>query len=301
MAARLKLSELSEDPNRAADWRAIRVDLRGGLNEQSATSTIQSLRDHLQKAEAAGKPVNFVCLTIDSPGGSSADAIALIEEVEGLRRDGIYVAAYVPLLARADAAIIASACDSISIAPDAVLGGSGAAAFSDNEVRDLVERIQIMAKERGRRWSLPAAMIDRRLKVYKYNNEAANQVAYMAESEWQTLRDKDQWQAAELVCDVGSLLKLDGTEAVEFGVADHAVENMAEFQREFGLEDAPALVKENWANWFVEQLKANSFLPYFLLFFGTSALITEVSAPGLVGPGFIALLFYSLFFWHRNF
>lgn len=164
-------------------------------------------------------------------------------------------------------------------------------------MRDLVERIQIMAKERGRRWSLPAAMIDRRLKVHKYTNAGANQVAYFAESEWQTLRDKDQWQAGEIICDVGSLLKVDGTEAVRLNLADHAVENMPEFQREFGLEKAPELVEKNWAHWFIEELKHVDRLPYILLFFGTIALITEVSSPGLVGPGFIALLFYSLFFW----
>ena len=44
-------------------------------------------------------------------------------------------------------------------------------------------------------------------------------------------------------------------------------------------------------------MKQIDYLPYLLLFFGTSALIAEVSSPGLMGPGFLALLFYALFFW----
>ena len=297
LAGALKLSELSENAGAQAQWNAIRFELRGGINEELATSSIQAIRERLQTAEAAGEPINFICLTIDSPGGSAADSIALIEEIEGLQREGIYVAAYVPLLARSDAAIIALACDSVLIDPDAVLGGSGAAVLSENEVSDLVDRVQAIAKRRGQRWSLPAAMIDRRLKVQQYTNAETNQVAYFAELEWQNLPDKEQWQAGPILSDVGSLLKVDGVEAVDLQLADQPVSSMAEFQRHFGMENEPELVQQNWAHWFVEELKAAVFLPYFLLFFGTSALITELSSPGLVGPGFIALLFYALFFW----
>ena len=281
LASALKLQELTDDPTIAAQWRALRVDLRGGITE----------------TQAEGQPFLVLCRWIESPGGSAADAVTLIEEIEGLRRDGVFVAAYVPSLARSDAAIIAMACDRVSVGPDAVIGGSGAEVLRPNEVSDLVERIKTIAKARGTRWSLWAAMVDRELIVHEYTQKGTNQLAWFTQEEWQALRDKDQWEQGAILSDAGSLLKVSGTEAVELNLADHTADSLADFQREFHLENEPELVEENWVHWLIEALKGATFLPYFLLFFGTSALITELSSPGLFGPGFVALVFYLLFFW----
>jgi len=297
LAASLNLSELSDDPARAGEWNAIRVDLRGGISEKLATESIKAIRERVRAADAAGEPVNFLCVWINSPGGSSADTISLIEEIEGLRRDGIYVAAYIPLLARADAAAIAMACDSISIDPAATLGGSGAAVLDENETSDLVDRIRVLAKERGTRWSLWAAMVDRSLQVHKYTRKGTGQTAYFCSEELEQLRDADQWERGELLSDEGSLLKLDGSQAVEFGLADHAVDSYAAFQQQFGLESEPELVQRNWAHLLIESLKDNCCLPYLLLFIGCSAFLTEISAPGVGLPGFVAFVCFLLYFW----
>ena len=304
LAAQLGLGKLSDDPLLAAKWHAIRVDLIGGLNERLATESIRAVQDKVQSAEAVGDPVNFLCVKISSPGGitddTPADAIAIIGEIDALRREGIYVAAYIPSEARSDAAIIAMACDSIQIEPDAKLGGSGPNILNRDQTDLLVDRIKLIARDRGIRWSQWAAMVDRDLVVHEYTRKGAGgggQVAYFCEEELNEQRNADQWVKGASVSDDSSLMIFDGTKAVELGLADNEVDSFAGFQREFGLENAPELVERNWVHLMIDAMKENCCIPYLLLFMGCSAFLSEISAPGVGVPGFVALVCFMLFFW----
>src|SRR5690606_20911228 len=77
------------------------------------------------------KEVNFVCVWIDSPGGSHADSIRLAQRLADLETASVHTVAYIPVEARSDASLAALACDSIVMAPDAVIGGQGAGALSE--------------------------------------------------------------------------------------------------------------------------------------------------------------------------
>ena len=72
--------------------------------------------------------MNFICVWIDSPGGSPADSLNLANYLAGLDSNKRRTVAYIPNEARGDAAFVAFACDQIVMLPTAILGGPGAAA-----------------------------------------------------------------------------------------------------------------------------------------------------------------------------
>ena len=80
--------------------------------------------------------VNFLCLQIDSPGGTAADCLRLAEFLAlDLDPSAVRTVAYIPEQARAQAALVAMACDQIVMRPRAILGGPGSPQMSDDEIR----------------------------------------------------------------------------------------------------------------------------------------------------------------------
>jgi membrane-bound ClpP family serine protease len=82
----------------------VRVVLEGPITPSivsRAQRTIENqIRDH---------KVNFVCLRIDSPGGSLADSMNLANFLANQDPARVRIVAYVPTMARADAALVANA------------------------------------------------------------------------------------------------------------------------------------------------------------------------------------------------
>jgi hypothetical protein len=67
--------------------------------------------------------------------------------------------------------------------PDAVLGGPGAHTYTADEIRDTRQVIRDeLAKKKMRAWSLPAALIDPGLEVFRYTRQG--QQEYYSEQEW---------------------------------------------------------------------------------------------------------------------
>ena len=84
--------------------------------------------------------MNFVCLWIDSPGGSARrrHAAGRISSPSISIRQ-VRTVAYIPEQARADAALVALACDQFVMHPRAVLGGPG-------RLRDVARRNQLASR-----------------------------------------------------------------------------------------------------------------------------------------------------------
>ena len=80
----------------------------------------------------------------------------------------VQTVAYIPHEARADAALVALACNEIAMHPGAVLGGEGDYIFSADEIRDVRAGLRGIMQAKGRYWSVPAAMFDKDLAVYRY-------------------------------------------------------------------------------------------------------------------------------------
>ncbi|MCA9268128.1 MAG: hypothetical protein KDA41_06635 [Planctomycetales bacterium] len=296
LAAVLKVSRLTEDPTLGAEWNAIRIDLHGPIHEDLIAEAKRAIKDKLDAHEAAGHSVNFICLHIDSPGGSPGDSISLINYLEALDRGRVFVVAYAPRLARGDAAMIAMACDRVTLGPNAVLGGSGAAFIDEQDAADLIERVKAISKARGGHWSLWAAMVDRRREVFRYTQAGTNREIFLSPDEHDQMRDKDQWRQGEPVDGDQTLLQVDGQRAVELGLAENIAENDRDFLRLYGLENQPELARRSWAHQVIERTR-RSILPGLLVFIGSIALLIEMSAPGVGLPGFVALVCFVLYFW----
>jgi ClpP class serine protease len=99
--------------------KPIRVELKGPIKASQIEAAVRLIE------EEKNKGANFLCLWIDSPGGSPMESMRLASYLTGLNRDTIRTVAYIPNEARADAAFAAMACDQIVMHSRAILGGPG--------------------------------------------------------------------------------------------------------------------------------------------------------------------------------
>ena len=121
-ALELPPTAVEDDPSLEGGWRAVRVDLKGPIRADSVDQA-----QHMIEEQIREHGVNFICLWIDSPGGSVDDAMRLANFLASIwiRARSARWPTF-PSEARSDAAIVALACDQLVVHPRAVLGGSGA-------------------------------------------------------------------------------------------------------------------------------------------------------------------------------
>ncbi|NQT36625.1 MAG: hypothetical protein HQ581_04000 [Planctomycetes bacterium] len=274
-------------------WNAIQVNLKGPID---ATKTDRIQR--LIKNETQLNDVNFVCLWIDSAGGSPTDSMTLANYLAvDVDSSSVRTVAYIPRQARSDAALIAMACDRVIMHPEAVLGGSGEQVLSQENIDDAVSTIRgNIAPRKSRSWSLMAAMFQPDLKVYKCTQ--MNRVEYFCDEEIQEQAEPDRWTKGELVSLDGKPFQAIGERAAEYRLASATVEDFAAFKQESDLKEDPRLVEPGWADFLVDAL-ANPGVAIPLLMIGLFAMYAELQMPGIGIGGFIAAVCFLLFFWSR--
>lgn len=293
LAAVLNVSprDLEIDPSMGGTWKAIRLELMGEVTAVAVERVMRGIEDRLRR-----DAVNFLCLAIDSRGGSLEESIRLANYLAGLDATKIRTVGYVANEARADAAIIALACDQLVLHEDAVLGGSGAWELDQNETNLARRAIQGIMSNKSRSWSLPAATIDPQLEVHRYDLAGTTVKAFFTEEERQRQRDPASWQRGELVSEQGRILEVSGLEARELGLARVTVRDFDEFTQHYQLDESPEVVEPNWAHELIAAL-ATPQVAAGLLFIGFFAMIAEVSAPGIGVGGFVSAVCFLLFFW----
>jgi membrane-bound ClpP family serine protease len=290
-ALNLPADSLEQDPSLGGDWRPIRVDVNGPISAKSVNWLIRSTKERLDESKA--EPVNFVCVAINSPGGSLVDSLRLAGFLAELDPTQVRTVAFVDAEARGDAAIIAGACDHLVMNKSALLGGPGAINLSKREQRESREAIRAIASEKQRDWSLLAALVDPEFEVYRYSADGDAEIRYLSEAEASELDDPGRWTRGELI---ETARGLSGTEAHNVGLVRHTAGGLAEFRQLYQLEEELEGVEPNWAHLMIERL-ASPRLAATLLFIGWFALIIEVSQPGISVPGFVSALCFLLFFW----
>ena len=284
------------DPSGGNPWRPIRVDLKGPI-KAGQIDAVERLID----AECR-KGVNFVCLWIDSPGGAPLESNRLANYLIELPREEIRTVAYIPNECRADAALVALACDQIVMHPRAILGGPGLYQLRAEEI--LPNRFTIrdsLAHRRARSWSLWAAMFDPHLDVYRC--QRLGDVEYFSEEELRSRQPKLEqgekgplWEKGNRVTTPGQVLKLDGDMAQKYGLATRVVENFTQFKQNYGLENDPTLVEPGWVDHLARFL-GRAEMVAVLIFLGGLGIYIELHAPGLGIGAFMAVVAFALFFW----
>jgi membrane-bound ClpP family serine protease len=297
LAKALSLSPtmLDDDPSLSGDWRPVRIPLKGAITAGLVTRVQRMIDDQIR-----GQDANFICLWIDSPGGSLVDSMNLANYLAELDRSTVRTVAYVPAEARADAALVALACDQLVMNHDAILGGSGAADISGEEV--LVAREMIrdrLGPRKSRTWSLVAALVDPDTRVFRYTHKRDGTTAYFCDAELSTQADPEAWTKGDEVSTPGRALRIKGDRAQELGLARDTVADFAGFKQIYGLDQELVLAEPGWADYLIDALAA-PYVAMLLLLIGGAALYAELQAPGIGVGGFIAGICFLLYFWSKH-
>ncbi len=323
-AFNLPRDALLADVNLEGEIRAARIDLEGPLsvNERAAVASKQIDR-------ALSQDKNFLLFVINSSGGDAKRAIPLATKIAELPRE-IRTVAYIQREARADAAIIAMACNQVVLNPDAVLGGAGRRPLDREKMASYTPAIREIAEKTFRPPTLVAAMLDPTLKVHRYTNGL--QVRYLTEAEVQGEAEGEQaeddqadqeqpkqadqvqeqadevealpkkanevWQQGELLNPEGAF-QTTGLDAVEkYQLATANVESYEQAKSLFGLEREPELMRPTWAHKLAKAL-SNEGVAMFLLLIGMMAIWTEMQMPSFGIGWVVGGLCFTLFFWAK--
>ncbi|MEO8495033.1 MAG: NfeD family protein [Planctomycetota bacterium] len=288
-ALELPSGALEQDPSLGDQWRAIRVDVNGVINAKNVNWILKSTQQQLDQTPGG---INFVCVVIDSAGGSLVDSQRLASYLAGLDPAQVRTVAFVESQARGDAALIAWACNQLVMKDDAVLGGPGAVNVGAREAPELKQAVRAIALDTQRDWSLPVALVDSNSKVSRYTNSRGD-ARYFCDEELAAQPDPSQWTRGDVI-DVGR--GLSGSDASSVRLARHLASSLAELRQLYQIEDELEGVEPNWAHLAIEQLSSPQ-IAGTLLFIAWFALIIEVSQPGIGAGGFVSALCFILFFW----
>ena len=285
---------IEDDPSLENPWKAVRIDLKGPVTSDKVRQVQKLIEDQTSLHD-----VNFICLWIESSGGSPADSVTLVNYLLTLNPSQVRTVAYIPKEARADAALIALACDQIVMHPRAVIGGPGVLEISKDDAALLQQQIRKkegLAPRKGRSWSLMAALVDPNLEVYRCTH--LGEVDYFSSDELAEQPNPGQWEKGQKVSLHNVPLKLDGNQALQMNLVNALVANFGEFKRHYGLENDPSLIEPGWADQLIEALGSRG-VAILLLFIGVAGLYFEFHTPGLGIGAFVALICFILFFWSQ--
>ena len=300
---RLELANLLDLPTRVlqADpllrdgrWQPVQIRLCGAIDANLRHRVQWNIEESLRS-----NSVNFICLWIDSAGGSPIEILGLANFLAGLDSSRVRTVAYVPSEARANVSLIVFACDEVVMHEDAVVGGFGNYEMSPAEIGDVRSvLIDDLSRKKFSSWSLAVAMIDPSLVVYRYRLKGQTISQFFCDKEFAQQPDAARWEREDEIVSAGEVYQVDGHQAIEVGIAKHVVNSFDQFKRVYHLDNDPALVEPSWAEVIISAL-ARPELAGTLVFIGFFALIFELMSPGLGAGGFVALICYLLFFWSQ--
>ncbi len=265
--------------------------------DQTITAAVADETSRMIDEQVHSGDVNMIILRLNSAGGSLADSAKLATYLASLDSNKVVTVAYIEEKASADAVLIALACDQIAMGPLAILGGPGLYEPSKDELPPLVGVVQELMKAKNRSWSLPAALLDRQLKVNRYSSPRTGAVDYFCREELSKLGGV--WTEGEVIASGNDRLKLTAEQAEKVELSVATVKDFEEFKQRFGLTSNPQTVAVNWAQSLLREL-ASPALTWLLILIGFVGLYIELQAPGTGVGGFISLVAFMLYFWANH-
>lgn len=275
-------------------WNAVRVDCTGPMTDRLASETERLIGNAIRNDDA-----NLIIIYLDSGGGSLSSSVRLANYLAGQDSSKVRTVVYIDGEARADAALIAAACDHIILHEEAMLGGMRAFHFDAVDNAAAREAIRGIARQKSRTWSPWAAMIDPDLEVFRHTLADVGAVAYFCEEEREEQRDPPSWVRGQEETTPGEPLLIDGKRAKEIALAFELVGSFKELEQIYHLEEEPRTLKGNWAFELIAAL-AKPEIASTLLFIGFFAMMAEFSSPGIGIGGFLSAVCFILFFWSQH-
>ena len=269
-----------------------RIFLMDRFIDDRFVETRKSMIDQAMREDG----VNFICLWIDRPDGSTAAVSGFADFLSKLDTKDVRTVAYIPTMARGIIPLIALACDDVVMHPDALLGGK-TDSLTNEERSDILAVVNdniVPLKMRNR--ALTDAMFTPDTAVYVFRNRQSGALQYLTESDWKGLPQKEQWDREAKITTDGQSLQLNGEQAEDVGVARGTVRDFQELKRMYGLEGDPGFAEPSWVNRLIGVL-ASPELAWLIVLVGLAGIYAELQLPGIGIGGFVATVAFTLFFW----
>lgn len=258
---------------------------------------------------AKKKGVDLVIIEIDSPGGYATTSLDIANRLSKL--DWAHTVAYIPERALSGAAVVALGCDEIVMRRDATLGDVGVIARDPNAefqfkyvpekyFTPLMEGVRTLATAKGRPPALAEAMVDKDLEVYRVKDRQTGKETFLSEKEIESDKNPNRWEKVNKVRESlkGRFLLVNGTRAVDLGLAECTAPSRDELIRRYRLKEEPLLFEYTGVDTAVYILNS-PWITGLLFVVGLVALYVELSAPGIGLGGLTAGLCFAIFFWSR--
>jgi membrane-bound serine protease (ClpP class) len=294
----LPLEALEEDPSLGEAWRTLLIAIDGPIDPRVVNEALTNIDSELRERD-----VNFICVRLESGGGDAASSERLANRMAEFEPGQVRTVAYIGGHAKADAALVAMACDHVVMrrGEDVALGGTPDYEISVEEIERIRESVrQSLAPAKGRNWSLVAALIDPEIELYRYTRQGERDtlVEFFSpeEAAEREKRDGQPWVQGELVKPAGEALELSGERAKELGLVNHVVDDFSAFKAVYNIDDDLVEPRSNWAHELIRAL-SHPGLAWLLLAVAFGAMYIELHTPGLGIAGFISGLCIMVYFW----
>jgi membrane-bound serine protease (ClpP class) len=290
-------SVLQGDPGSDGKWKPLLVTLPPFIDSRTATWVTRSLKQQL-----GGKEVNLVIFNLGDNLGEEEACLRIGRLIASYDPDEVRTVAFLESSVRGPAGVIALACNQLIMSEDSRLGGDygQSEVMNENELAGFREEVKRLAEDKESDWSMLQQMLEPSLVVTRYRHQKTGQIRLLCNAEFERIEDPDQWAA---LGPIGSPEGISPITAEQNGLARTIVSNVEQVKLFYQLDEtipslAPSKVDRRIAK-FAEFL-SSPFVSPFLLFGAMFFLSTELSAPGLGVPGFLAVLCFGLFFWSQS-
>ncbi|MDA7928488.1 hypothetical protein N9B54_00890, partial [Mariniblastus sp.] len=290
-------SVLQGDPGSDGKWKPLLVTLPPFIDSRTATWVTRSLKQQL-----GGKEVNLVIFNLGDNLGEEEACLRIGRLIASYDPDEVRTVAFLESSVRGPAGVIALACNQLIMSEDSRLGGDygQSEVMNENELAGFREEVKRLAEDKESDWSMLQQMLEPSLVVTRYRHQKTGQIRLLCNAEFERIEDPDQWAA---LGPIGSPEGISPITAEQNGLARTIVSNIEQVKLFYQLDEtipslAPSKVDRRIAK-FAEFL-SSPFVSPFLLFGAMFFLSTELSAPGLGVPGFLAVLCFGLFFWSQS-
>ena len=307
LARKLNLApdQLNFDASNGGAWEPISIKVPEVLDQRTARWIIRAIKPVIARYDAV-----LLLLEIDDSVGDLEAGVDLARAIAKFDATKVRSVAIVKTSARSGSAFAALACDQILLQQSATLGGfeqaenpgdprpnSVAAPHRSSYVTDA----KSVAGQKGRDWSMFAAMIDAEIEIARYRNPETGEARLLSVQEWESLDDTAQWKLAAPLTTANGI-KADQLKLL--GIASNVIESPADIDSIFQLTEKPKVLAQTSSDRWIQSLASFLTSPpvaSFLIMGAFFFISTEMSAPGLGVPGFLGTLCLVGFFWAQYF
>lgn len=279
------------------EWKPLLVTLPPFIDSRTATWVTRSLKQQL-----GGEEVNLVIFNLGDNLGDVEACLRIGRLIASYDSDEVRTVAFLESSVRGPAGVIALACNQLIMSDDSRLGGDYGEdeVGGEDELAGFREELKRLAEDKESDWSMLQQMLEPSLVVTRYRHQKTGQTRLLCNAEFEGLEQPDQWLA---LGPIGSPEGISAITAEQNGLARTIVSDVEQVKKFYQLDEsiptlAPSKIDRRIAK-FAEFL-SSPFVSPFLLFGAMFFLSTELSAPGLGVPGFLAVLCFGLFFWSQS-